>query len=273
MNKMMVQKSTLLVVLLVAALQLPAFGQLKEPAVREADNPRTPVEEGYKSRIGGSFFLNNFGFGINGVYARALDRFTELTISIGASGIRDVSEQSFQNFFSGRRVIPDKYNRALGFPLMIGVKRRVFPRQIADNFRFYVDASGGPAVAFVYPYIDDEDGNGYRSTEIVEDVFGRLIRVYTEEKNSFFGGWGDGYLRWGAAGKLAVGVDLGRNFKRQTSLEIGFFFYYFNEGIQIMNPQRPVYDNQGQWVEDLPAYDKQSFFATPQLKFTYSGWW
>lgn len=260
-------------ILMWAVFQNPAYGQLREPDVREADNPITPVEEGYHNRIGGSAFLNNFGFGVSGVYAHSLDRFTELTFTLGITGIRDVSEQSFQDFFTGRRVIPNKYNRALGFPLMIGIKRRVFPRQIADNFRFYVLAAGGPAMAFVYPYINDTDGNGYRSTEIRENIFGQLVRVFTEDKNGFFGGWGDGYTRFGVAGKVAVGVDLGRNFERQSSLEIGFFFYYFNEGLQIMAPRRAVYDNQGQFVRAEDAYDKQSFFGTPQLKFTYSGWW
>lgn len=257
---------------LVGSLSVPAYAQLEEPDVRSADNPRYPLEEGLDNRIGGSIYVNNFGFGIGGVYSHALGPYTEFTFGTGITGIRDASEQSFQDFFTGQRIVPNKYNRALGFPFLFGIKKRLFPNHIADNFRFFVAGSAGPALSFIYPYINDEDGNGYRSSRLVETPFG-LQRIFTEEKNDFFSGLGDGFTEWGATGELKVGVDLGSNFKQQSTLEIGFFFYYFDQGLQILEPRRPVINNQGEIINEIDSFDDQKFFGTPQIKFTYSGWW
>lgn len=251
-----------------------AEAQLTEPDVRSIEEPRTPLDEGYDNRIGGSIFVNNFGFGIGGTYSHALGPYSEVTFSTGITGIRDVSEQSFQDFFTGQRIVPNKYNRALGFPLMFGLKKRIFPRQIADNFRFFFAASGGPAMALVYPYINDSDANGYRSFRIVQAPTGQQVKIFTEEKEGFFSGLGDAETIWGTAGEIKVGVDLGSNFKQQSTLEIGYFFYFFTQGIQIMEPFRATGVNNGGFsMGQEPFFDDQKFFGTPQIKFTFSGWW
>lgn len=265
------------VLLLALALVLccqPAYAQLNEPDVRSIEEPKTPLDAGFNNRIGGSIYVNNFGFGIGGTYSHALGPYSELTFSTGITGIRDVSEQSFQDFFTGQRIVPNKYNRAVGFPFMVGFKKRIFPREIADNFRFFFAASGGPALGLVSPYINDSDENGYRSFRIVQDPFGRQVKVFTDEKEGFFSALGDASTQWGTAGEIKVGVDLGKNFKQQSTLEIGYFFYYFSQGIQIMEPFRSTGINSGGFsVGQEPFFDDQKFFGTPQIKFTFSGWW
>lgn len=270
-----VLKSILLLSFVAAVSWSPLQAQLQEPDVRAIDDPRTPFEEGFSNRIGGGVFVNNFGFGIGGTYSHALGRYSEVTFAARITGIRDVTEQNFQDFFTGQQVVPNKYNRALGFPFLFGFKQRVFPTQIADNFRFFIAASGGPAMTFIYPYIDDDDGNGYRSQRLVDSPFSQQpIPVFTERKNDIFSGLGDGTTEWGVAGEIKIGVDLGTNFKQQSTLEIGYFFYYFDQGLQIMEPSRPTgFDDQGFSTGQDPFFDAQKFFGTPQIKFTFSGWW
>lgn len=260
----------LILFMLGAVYWQPLQAQLREPDVRAVDDPLTPLEAGYDNRIGGSAYVNNFGFALGGVFTQAVGPFTELTFSTGITGIRDVSEQSFQNFFTGQKIIPDKYNRALGFPFMFGVKQRLFASQLTDNFRVFIAGSGGPAMAFVYPYLNDANNNGFRDFELTP--FGLQAR---ERINDFFTGWSDGSTEWGAAGEISIGADLGSNFKQQSTLEIGFFFYYFDQGLQIMEPFQPEgFDLEtGQPVGSEPFFDEQKFFGTPQIKFTYSGWW
>jgi len=262
--------------------QLPAHGQVKQPEVRSADNPKTPLGQGFDNRFGGGIMVNNFGFGIGGTYSHAIGPYSEFTFSIGITGIRDASEQSFQNFFTGNNVVPNKFNRVLGFPVMFGLKKRIFPRQVADNFRFFVAASAGPALGLVYPYFEDDNNSGFRDFIIDPRGFRRPI----EDRNSFFGGLGDASSQLGGAGEIKIGVDLGSNFKRQSTLEIGYFFYYFNEGLQLGEPNRPfgfqpcpgnqafgcpvAVNSQG---ERRSFLDPQKFFGTPQIRFTFSGWW
>lgn len=248
--------------------------QTQEPDVMGLPEPKTPLSQGKHNTLGFKFLINNFGFGIGGQYSRILGPFTELTLTAGITGIRDVSEQNFQDFFTGQQIIPNKYNRAVGFPLMVGLKRRLFARHIADNFRFFVAVSGGPALSFVYPYLDDVDGNGFRN--LLD--FGGFLRL--EPVNDFFTGWKDGDSQWGAAGNIKLGVDIGENFSKLTTVEFGYFFYYFDEGIQIMEPNRPVYNNQGQVLVNpdgtfviQPFFDKQKYFGSPQITLIFGGMW
>lgn len=246
-----------------------SFAQLEEPDVRSEIDPLNPIDEGLKNRWGVDVMVNNFGFGLGGEFARVLGPYTELTFNTGITGLREASEQNFQDFYTGQQITPNKYNRALAFPFLLGIKKRLFAEQISDNMRFYVSSAAGPAMAFVFPYLDDQDGNGYRSTQVVDERF----LVPTEGYNDFFSGWGEGSLEWGATGEIKLGVDVGRNFDSQTTVEFGYFFYYFDQGLQILQPNRPVYNQDGTVDRVEPFNDASKFYGTPQISIIFGGMW
>lgn len=252
-----------------------AFAQLKEPEVIDISNPKTPLSEGFRNSISFDVMLNNFGFGIGGNYSRVIGPFTEITLQAGITGLRDVSEQTFQNFFTGQQIVPNKYKRGFGFPILIGLKQRLFAQEIDDNFRLFVSGAMGPAAAFVYPYVDDDDNNGFRTFQITPEGF--LIPV--ESVNDFFTGWSEGDWEWGLNGELTIGVDLGSSFTSQTTVEFGYFFYYFSQGIQMMEPYKPVFDENGYarnpdgTIQREPFFDAQKYFGTPVLKVSFGGMW
>ena len=260
------------IVLMMGIISSDAQAQLKEPDVVESSSPKTPLTEGYHNEIGLDFMLNNFGFGIGGHYNRVLSDYTEFTFQTGITGIRDVSEQTFQSFFTGNRTIPNKYKRALGFPFLFGLEQRIFAKKIQDSFRLYIGGALGPALAFTYPYFDDIDGNKFRTT-IFDPKTGRIMG--REPKNDFFSGWGDGSMEWGYSGKLTIGADIGSSFGTRTKLEFGYFFYYFKQGLQIMEPFKPTEYQDGRPVEATKEkfFDAQQYFGSPQIKFTFGGMW
>ncbi|MDZ7689654.1 MAG: hypothetical protein U5K69_00550 [Balneolaceae bacterium] len=244
--------------------------QTQEPTVMDLPQPRTPLSEGKHNTLGFEVMINNFGFGIGGHYSRVLGPFTQLTFETGITGIRDVSEQTYTDPFFGQQIIPNKYNRAMAFSFMAGLKRRFFARKISDNFRFFASMSGGPVLAFVYPYVNDTDNSGYRTTQLTSGGY----PVPIERINDFFSGWKDGDTQWGAAGELKFGVDIGENFSKLTTVEFGYYFYYFNEGIQIMEPYQPTgYNDQGVSVGQREFKDAQKYFGTPQITLTFGGMW
>lgn len=250
-----------------------ARAQTQEPDVMPLPEPRTPLSEDKHNTLGARVFINNFGFGLGGQYSRIIGPFTQVYVSVGVTSIRDVSEQNFQDFFTGQQVIPNKFNRALGFPLTVGIKRRLFAQKIDDNFRFFISGGVGPAMAFIFPYLNDIDGNGFRNPI----DFGGFVRL--EPINDFFTGWDNGETKWGANGEIKIGVDIGDNFSRLTTVEFGYFFYYFSDGIQLMEPRRPVTQN-GQVVvnpdgsfQSEPFFDDQSFFGTPLISLIFGGMW
>ncbi|MDZ7772331.1 MAG: hypothetical protein U5K31_06290 [Balneolaceae bacterium] len=257
----------MLMLLLAVAATPPAHAQLQEPEVLDIEEPRTLWGEGLRNGLGANLVVNNFGLGLQGHYSRILSPYTELTLSVGITGIRDVSEQSFQDFFTGQRVIPNKYNRALGFPFLVGIKHRMFARQIDDNFRLFISTAAGPALGFTYPYFNDVDNSGFRNVVEVNGV----PRV--EKINDFFSGWSDGASQWGLSAEFKVGVDFGENFRHLTRVEFGYFFYYFQQGLQILEPYQGITNSEGTLVDREPFHDAQKFFGTPQISLIFGSMW
>lgn len=247
-------------------------GQVIEPEVERLIRNASTLSDNYKRGIGINVVMNNFGFGIGGEYRRIIAPQSEFTASLRFTGLRDASEQTFTDFFFGQQVIPNKYQRAIAIPLMLGMRQRVFANNIQDDFRFFVSASMGPAASFAYPYFDDINENGYR--EQFQDFF--------EPVNDMFTGFSEGDWYLGAAGEVKISLDIGGNFARMNSIEFGYFFYYFPDAIQIMMPNQPIFRENVPPGESPfvvidgelgvePFFKPQKFFGSPQITFTF-GW-
>ncbi|MEX0686306.1 MAG: hypothetical protein WD267_00290 [Balneolales bacterium] len=219
-----------------------------EPDVIPIDSPKTYSDVDFNNGIGFGVQLHNYGAGLGAQYRRVLGPMTEGIFEFHLSTLKDETEQTFSWY--GQQIIPNKYNRILNAPILFGVKHRIFPRSLNDNFRVYLQGVVGPTVAFVYPYFNDT-GIGYRQPN--------------QFPNDIFQGWGDGYFTWGTAGHLSLGVDFGDNFSKIQSVNFGYYFHYFEEGIQIMEPNTPVAGETGS--------DPQSYFGSPKISFVFGGMW
>ena len=256
---------TLLIILVGVNVQ-PAFSQLefKEPEVKSLDNPATLLDKGLINGMAFSLFINNYGFGIGGRYRRTVGPLTQFTTSMEITALKDASEQTLN---VGQQIVPNKFKRVLTLPLKVGVKRRFFARDVSDNFRVYMGASAGPAVAFVLPYFKDINDDNVRTTQF----------DYFEPNYDFFKSWKKVDVVWGASGDLVLGIDFG-NMKKIQSVQFGYSFHYFPEAIQIMQPVRPDqsagYDPRNPNPDLLvPFFDEQSYFGTPRINIVLGGMW
>lgn len=251
-----------------------AWAQTLEPPVEKLVQNTSTIQSEYDAGFGFNIAMNNFGFNLGGEYRRVVSTSSELMASVRLGGLRDASEQTFTDFFFGQQIIPNKYQRAFAFPLLLGLRHRLFTNIIQENYRFFISASIGPAMAFSYPYFEDANNNGYREQ----------FSNYFEPVNDIFTGWSDGDWHFGGTGELKLALDIGGNFARLNSVEFGYFFYYFPDGIQIMMPNQPVIqrgpNGQQQFVVDQnnelvlePYFDDQSFFGSPQITFTFGWLW
>ncbi|PKD42543.1 hypothetical protein [Rhodohalobacter barkolensis] len=290
MNKRYYLLQTGFLSLILTLFLLPeAKAQIQEPEVVEVPRDLITLSDEYSSGFGISVNMNNFGFGLGGEYRKVVAPQSEIIFKLGFTGLRDESEQTFTDFFFGQQIVPNKFQRGLAFPLMAGFRQRIFPDIIQENYRFFVSASAGPVAAFTYPYFDDSNGNGYRETgneyQFFEDNGELFVRFAQPERvNDVFSGMGDGDWHWGAAGELKIGVDIGSNFSRLNSIEFGYYFYYFADGIQMMQPNQPVIQertgpNQSPYVWENGQlvveefFEPQKFFGTPQITFTFGWLW
>lgn len=289
-------RTTTALFIIILLLFLPLAENVKAQ-VSEPDLIRTPpnisvIQDEYGTGFGFNILMNNFGFGAGTEFRAVVARQTELTASLRITALRDASEQTFTDFFFGQQIVPNKYQRAFAFPLMLGIRHRLFADSIQEDFRFFLSASIGPAAAFTYPYFDDIFGVGYRFTgnEFVQDG-DDILRFQASPVNDIFTGFSDGEWHMGGAGEFKIGLDIGSNFARLSSVEFGYFFYYFPDGLQLMMPNQPEFrrdvgngnvvrtrelNGSGDIIDNIifeSFFDPQRFFGSPQITFTFGWLW
>lgn len=264
-----------LIFLLTLSLSSSLLAQYGEPPVRSIDQPRNLYDEGYKFGLGFSFELSDFGFGVGVQLRKGLSPYTEGLFNIGIKGLRDPSEQTYIDYYIGNRTIPGKYQRVTTFPLSIGLKRRVFARQITDNFRVHTAMSFGPTFAMTTPYFNDINDNGFRESNPAE------FSIY-EPVLDIFQGLKDADWKFGWNGDLILGIDFSENFARLQTFQFGYSFYYFKDGLQIMEPFEPIRDRYGNILDDEPdgiadgfqrANSPTDYFGSAKVTFVFGWMW
>ncbi len=244
---------------------------IQEPAVLEVYQLGGPYTEGFRRSYSIGIIANNYGFGLRGRYDKLLNPRWSLFSHVTLTGLRDVSEQTYTDFFFGTQIVPNKYKRGLSIPLQAGARYRLFADRIDESYRFFVSGAAGPVFAFTYPYFNDADGSGYRE---------RFID-YFEQTNDALSGWGDGSWNVGAVSEFSIGLDFGEDLSRVGRVEFSVMMYYYPEAIQMMMPNQPainefagpgdfpyLVDDNGALVYE-PFFDSQSFFVTPMLSFSF----
>ncbi len=195
--------------------------------------------EGYGSGFGAEILLTNSGFGLGGYYHRARPDVTSLRAEFSVGAGKDERELKFFRF--GSSFIPNKANYLLMMPTQVGITRRLFRDAIEDNFRPYVQVTGGPTLGWEYPYFNDVNGNGeYDAGE--------------EQTYDSIGALPKGELRFGLGGTIAIGAHFGSSKKVTQGVRIGYSFTRFVEGIQLLEPQ---------------VQEAQRYFGTPTITLTF----
>lgn len=263
-----------------------AFAQFGEPEVQKKEAPRNLFDEGYKTGFGFNFALNDFGVGVGGQFRFGLNPYTEAILSLRLAALKDPTEQTFIDYTFGFKTVPEKYNRVLAIPLYVGLKKRFFADEIADNFRVFSSLSGGPVYAISYSYFNDISENGFRENDV--NLYG-----YTERINDVFGGWENSESHFGVGGEFVVGIDFGEKFKNLSSVQFGYTVNYFAEGIQVLEPCQPDLTRINQspttpcglggpdFVRVGPdataplekANDPRKFFGSAQISFVFGWMW
>lgn len=272
------KKNIFLLLLLIFGLNAGiVFAQYGEPEIQSVNSPKNLFDEGYKTGFGFSFNLNDFGFGAGTQFRKGLGPYTEGLLNFKIAGLRDPSEQTYLDFLGGR-TIPSKYKRVITFPLTIGLKRRVFARQITDNFRVHTSMSFGPTLALTTPYFKDFNQNGLREANP------NIFFGYSEPIQDIFQGLKDSETEWGWTGDLVLGIDFGDNFAKLQTFQFGYSFYYFKNGIQILEPFQPQRAENGALLftevepgrlELLiePYNDPTDYFGSAQITFIFGWMW
>lgn len=187
--------------------------------------------------------LDEYGFGLGGSTRSRLTDDLSLTFEAAVGSGKDTREQQFFLGSFGDSVTPFKRNYAILVPLHLGLEQRLFRRSVEDNFRPFVTASGGPVMAFQWPYFEDIDGDGILDDDAGEELLGA------------FSGIPEGQIRVGLSANAAVGAYFGRGTRRAQGLRFGFIAHYFPAEVDLLELRPEVEDPSRQW------------FITPVVSF------
>lgn len=214
------------VITLVVLLLLAATTSVAQPDA--IFPPASPDSSAGRYGTGGglSIQLNDSGFGLGGLYRALLSERTSAIIELSVGVAKDAREQQFFIGLFGDTVTPFKRNYMLVIPVQVGVEQRAFAGQIEDNFRPYAQISGGPTLGYQWPYFRDANDNGVR--ESGEDLYG------------LFGGIGDGQVKLGAGGTLAIGAYFGRSRRSAQGLRVGYTASYFFDDVELLEPDPSI---------------------------------
>lgn len=271
--------SRLLFFIFVCALPLSGLQAqtTREPLVADIDQPRSSLSAGLKNGLSFTLLINNFGFGIGAEYRRSIHPSIDLLFETNWSGLKDDTEQSFQ-YITGQQVVPNKYNRVIVFPMMAGVRKRVFAEQVSDNLRIYVSGQLGPSFAYAYPYYNQ---NQYAdipyffaddpTVSFPGPVPGRDPIIIPHDALS---GLGDGEWISGMSAQFTLSADFGTEFKTIQSLKIGYYAQFYPKGIQVMEPVQVLgYSEQLASYVVIEGSPKQTYFGSPMITLVLGGMW
>ncbi len=181
----------------------------------------------YGTGAGFQILLTNSGFGLGGYYHRPASRSLKFLLDFSLGSGKDEREQKFYNALTGASYIQNKANYLLLIPVQIGLQRRLWREQIADNFRPYLQLSVGPTFGWLYPYFQDRNGNRRYDPEIGE-------RIY-----DVFQAFPKGRLRTGIGGMIVLGAYFGESMQTTQGLRFGYALHYFPHPIQLLEGDAP----------------------------------
>lgn len=250
--------------LLAAALPVSAQSDPgTEPDLALDRKASSPYAQRLKLGTGVDLVLSNFGFAFGGFVEYAVLPTRSVFFAGHFSGLRDASEQTFTNVF-GQQFIPNKYSRIFAIPVVIGVRQRLFPEVLSDNFRFHLHTGIGLARTFVYPYFQDSNANFIWDPPSNDFPLGETIYDPLQ-------GWDQGSWKTGLAGKIGLSVDFGEDFETFTSIYFGADLYYYRSGIQVLEPYRLIQVDGAQAL--VPSASPLKMFVSPVIRFSFGRNW
>jgi hypothetical protein len=169
---------------------------------------------------GFDLLMSNNGFGagffLRHEYADDLAGFLDFAIS----DVKDEGEVERINIFTGQSYVPNKINRLIYMPLVVGVQYRLFKDDIVDNFRPYLTAGAGPTLIFVAPY----------SSLQADPVTGQQYYGPVE----FFSSLKYGQLRYTVGGYVGAGAYFGMDKGSLSGVNVRYYLSPYPAGIQVM---------------------------------------
>ncbi len=115
--------------------------------------PDPPIE--FPSKASGfSLMFSDNGFGFGGFFSKKFDLKLHGFMNLTFSELK--SEREIERYdYWGRPIVVGKVHRVFSVPLLLGLRRRLFVDELADNLRPYISLAVGPGLIIATDYNPD----------------------------------------------------------------------------------------------------------------------
>ncbi len=223
-----------------------ARGQTEAP-LRPPEPVAVSPDSTARNAWGLDILISNDGFGLGGFYRREFSPDLFGFVSLSLSESKDSREMDRVDLYTQTVVVPGKLNRFLVIPLMLGVQRRLFREDIAENFRPYVNAGVGPSMIYTSPY-----------TEFIQTPLGPVARQV-----EYFKSLGKGQAHYTASAFIGAGANFGTDTRNLLGINFRYYFtYMLGDGLPSLYDER---------TGEVAATKKEfgGFFITLNLGLLY----
>lgn len=143
-------KTTLLILALIITVPLQTRAQYEEYLQEDPE----PTSQAF---AGGAFSMLENGSGFGGFYEWPLPGFISIGGVLNFYMLRDNKQVDFINPYTGYPETYGKVNNVYWFDLGLRLKKRLFARDIDDQFRPFVAATVGPVFGMNFPEVKSLD--------------------------------------------------------------------------------------------------------------------
>ncbi len=167
--------------------------------------PEKPPMEFPRNSLGVNLLFSDGGFGLGAFYMRKFSLKLKGSLELSFSEAKGEREFEYYDYY-GNSFVVGKENRVFLIPLNVGVRYRLFEKDLTDNLRPYLMAGFGPAVSISTPY-----------------------------KEEFFASFKYSKFNFAAGGYLGFGANFGLSKKNLLGLSMKYsYIKFFSEGVEQM---------------------------------------
>jgi hypothetical protein len=170
--------------------------------------PEKPPVEFPSNSCGVNLLFSDGGFGIGTFLTKSYSQKVSGFIDFSFSESKNDREFEYFDYF-GRSIVVGKKNRVFLLPLNIGIRYRVFEKDLTENLRPYFIVGLGPTLSVSTPYQEE-----------------------------FFSSFKYASYQFAAGGYIGFGADFGLSKKNLVGLNMRYYYMKFlDEGVEHMANQ------------------------------------
>jgi len=192
------------------------------------------------------FMLNNNGFSSGFRFSKRIDGYKSRLIDLDLTWYKHPKEERSSGYYGGRyKFVYGKLNQLLIARAGYGRQKELYSKYskkgVVISFYYLLGANVGLLKPVYFKVVQNPDRNPDGSFKTVDEKFVEEKGIHIFERASFFKGFDEIDLAFGAYARAAFSFDINKKYKGVNTLELGASVDFFHKPLPLMasNPKHP----------------------------------